>query len=90
MVRFMEEDIENPPFFLHNMTYYDIYYRQQLVSKKKGCCSKKTKKEDNKMKQLYPGDLEKYTWEEWITLNNEHVLEIDIEGHRMEYNIDKI
>lgn len=42
------------------------------------------------MKQLYPGDLERYTWQEWIVENNDHILEIEIEGHSMEYNIDKI
>lgn len=40
------------------------------------------------MKQLYPGDFNAYTWEEWIVGN--HTLEVDIEGHREEYNIDKI
>ena len=32
VIRFMEEDLENPPFFLLNQTNYDIYYRQKILT----------------------------------------------------------
>jgi vacuolar protein sorting-associated protein 13A/C len=38
---------------------------------------------------LQPGERVAFTWDHWID-DNDHVLEVEIEGMREEYHIDKI
>ena len=81
VVRLRSENEDNPPFFIENLTTYDIYYRQSYGIKKKGlCCRSPLGEITEKRRAIYPNERHRFTWDLWITHPYPHIIEAEIEG----------
>jgi len=83
VIRILPEDLNNPPYKIHNNTLYDISYRQKPFNTK----DKKLYNENAPYYKLAPEKTISFSWDEMI---GEKILEIEIESVSAEYNLDTI
>lgn len=67
IIRLRDENKDNPPYFIENLTNYDIYYRQSLGIHKGGCCRPPIAENIWKKNPIFPRERKRFTWDLWIT-----------------------
>ena len=63
IIRLRDENEDNPPYFIENLTNYDIYYRQSLGIHKGGCCRPPIEENPWNKNPIFPRERKRFTWD---------------------------